>query len=169
MRRAGRRIVEGCSRLPASWAGPHPGRRVQLTSGAGRMKSMWRAVGCCLVGVTPCCHPVFLLYRSSYRQVPGGVAAVQVQPRNGEAIPMSRITIIILTLAALGMATLSLLCHLPDESGEPVIPGREEGHRPTALAPLIISLTATPPSKSCCQSSNLLKGRHRASLGQSAP
>lgn len=68
---------------------------------------------------------------------------------------MSRITIIILTLAALGMATLSLLYHLPDESGELVVPGREEGHRATGLAPLIISLTATPPSKSCCQSSNL--------------
>lgn len=82
---------------------------------------------------------------------------------------MSRITVIILTLAALGMTTLSVLCHLPDESGEPVVLGREEGHRATGLAPLIISLTATPPSKPCCQSSNPSKGRDRASSCRSAP
>ena len=119
------------------------------------------------------CHSLLLFVLLLYfSQLPPGArrsTAVQVQPRNGEAIPMSRITVIILALAALGMATLSVLCHLPDESGEPVVPGREEGHRATGLAPLIISLTATPPSKPCCQSSNPSKGRDRASSCRSAP
>ncbi len=61
---------------------------------------------------------------------------------------MSRITIIILTLAALGMAIPSVSHHLLMNPESLSFLEGGEGHRATGLAPLIISLKATPPSNS---------------------
>ena len=93
---------------------------------------------CCSLLLPVCCS-----LSHTAPEVPGVSGLSFHQPRNGEAIPMSRITTITFMLAALGMATPSVLYHLPEVSRRAYLQGRGKGQRATGLAPLIFPLMAT--------------------------
>ena len=86
-----------------------------LTKVAGLDEVGWRepfaVLPCCSFAAARCCS-----LSQTAPEVPGVSELLSRQPRNGEAIPMSRITTITFILAALGMATPSVLYHLPDAS-----------------------------------------------------